>query len=270
VLLSCSSSSLSFPVPSSPSLLLLFLFILLFSLPFFLSSTPSLQSHNPTILFTLQSHSTSSVLTTRSCRRFLLLSVSSPTLFLFSLYLPPPSVFSFSSSLSFSPHWLIFFSFLSLFFFSFVWVLIVLVSPIGWPLAKVLDCVLGHQEANLYRREELKEFLALHAKEEGKGISKGEFQIMQGAIDMQGKKAGDYMTPLNMVHLLNADDKLDRLVGRRKRRGRSEAHILSLPICIYISSLSSLPPSISSFLFSLSPSPLPSPLSVISHSLSFS
>ena len=44
----------------------------------------------------------------------------------------------------------------------FVWILIALLSPVAWPISKLLDCVLGTEEQALYRRAELKELVGYH------------------------------------------------------------------------------------------------------------
>jgi CBS domain containing-hemolysin-like protein len=44
-----------------------------------------------------------------------------------------------------------------------VWVLMVLLSPLGYPLALLLDLVLGKDHGTYYRRAELKEFIGMHA-----------------------------------------------------------------------------------------------------------
>lgn len=47
-----------------------------------------------------------------------------------------------------------------------VWVLMVLLSPLGYPLALLLDLVLGKDHGTYYRRAELKEFIGMHAGQE--------------------------------------------------------------------------------------------------------
>jgi len=43
-----------------------------------------------------------------------------------------------------------------------VWLLIVIFFPIGYPLGKLLDCLLGHESGTFYRRAELKELVGIH------------------------------------------------------------------------------------------------------------
>eukprot|EP01102_Stenamoeba_stenopodia_P009518 TRINITY_DN2816_c0_g1_i1.p1 TRINITY_DN2816_c0_g1~~TRINITY_DN2816_c0_g1_i1.p1 ORF type:complete len:519 (-),score=81.14 TRINITY_DN2816_c0_g1_i1:37-1593(-) len=89
----------------------------------------------------------------------------------------------------------------------FVWVLMFLLLPISWPVAKILDLLLGHNEGQIYKRDELKELMNIHA--EHQGLSKDEVQIITGALDMHNKDAGSCMTPLKQVKMLNAEEKLN-------------------------------------------------------------
>ena len=43
-----------------------------------------------------------------------------------------------------------------------VWLLIGILFPIGYPLGKLLDCILGHDSGTFYRRAELKELVGIH------------------------------------------------------------------------------------------------------------
>jgi CBS domain containing-hemolysin-like protein len=45
-----------------------------------------------------------------------------------------------------------------------IWMLIVALSPLGWPLSKVIDAILGDgTHGTMYRRHELKELIGMHA-----------------------------------------------------------------------------------------------------------
>jgi len=90
---------------------------------------------------------------------------------------------------------------------SFVWILMFLLLPISWPVAKILDLLLGHNEGQIYKRDELKELMNIHA--EHQGLSKDEVQIITGALDMHKKDASSCMTPLKQVKMLNAEERLN-------------------------------------------------------------
>ncbi|EJU04262.1 DUF21-domain-containing protein [Dacryopinax primogenitus] len=89
--------------------------------------------------------------------------------------------------------------------------LIYLLFIVSWPVAKVLELILGPHQGIIYRRQELKELINMHlAGEGGKGDLAGDtVNMVGGALDFQVKKVEDAMTPLSKVFHLEADAKLD-------------------------------------------------------------
>ncbi|KAJ6355869.1 hypothetical protein OIU78_004072 [Salix suchowensis] len=74
---------------------------------------------------------------------------------------------------------------------NFVWlvrILMIVCYPISYPIGKVLDCVLGHNEA-LFRRAQLKALVSIHGQEAGKGgeLTHDETTIISGALDLTEK-----------------------------------------------------------------------------------
>eukprot|EP00439_Symbiodinium_sp_Y106_P001367 s785_g1.t1 len=85
--------------------------------------------------------------------------------------------------------------------------LLVICFPIAWPIAKMLDCLLGHDEGNFYEGAQMAAALEIH-KERGH-LSTEEAAIMQGALSMARKRSQDGMTPLDRVQSLAANAVLD-------------------------------------------------------------
>jgi len=94
----------------------------------------------------------------------------------------------------------------------FVRVLIWICFPVAYPIAKLLDYVLGHGKAALFRRAELKTLVTLHGNEAGKGgeLTHDETTIIAGALELSEKKAKDAMTPLCDTFVIDINAKLDR------------------------------------------------------------
>ncbi|KAE9405402.1 DUF21-domain-containing protein [Gymnopus androsaceus JB14] len=67
---------------------------------------------------------------------------------------------------------------------------------VSWPVAKLLDWILGSNHGIIYRRVELKELIAMHSSMSAHG-------------DLQEKVVSQAMTPLANVFMLSIDDKLD-------------------------------------------------------------
>eukprot|EP00041_Stephanoeca_diplocostata_P010911 m.174827 g.174827 ORF g.174827 m.174827 type:complete len:469 (-) comp18336_c0_seq2:94-1500(-) len=94
----------------------------------------------------------------------------------------------------------------------FVRLLMLVLLPVGYPIAKLLDFFLGHERGAYFRRNELSALVGFH-KEEADGIEEpltdDEITIIQGALSMTTKCVADAMTPLNCVYMLSTQAKLD-------------------------------------------------------------
>ncbi|XBH82482.1 hypothetical protein VPH35_071123 [Triticum aestivum] len=91
-------------------------------------------------------------------------------------------------------------------------VLVWICFPVAYPIAKLLDHMLGHGKAALFRRAELKTLVTLHGNEAGKGgeLTHDETTIIAGALELSEKKAKDAMTPLCDTFVIDINAKLDR------------------------------------------------------------
>ncbi|GAX85308.1 hypothetical protein CEUSTIGMA_g12725.t1 [Chlamydomonas eustigma] len=91
-------------------------------------------------------------------------------------------------------------------------ILMLLCSPIAWPIAKLLDWILPHAAYSLFRRGQLKALVDMHGADEGLGggLSDDEVQIICGALDLTHKVAYLGMTPLSKVTMLSSDDTLNK------------------------------------------------------------
>ncbi|CAM0875496.1 unnamed protein product [Alopecurus aequalis] len=91
-------------------------------------------------------------------------------------------------------------------------VLVWICFPVAYPIAKLLDYVLGHGKAALFRRAELKTLVTLHGNEAGKGgeLTHDETTIIAGALELSEKKAKDAMTALCETFVIDINAKLDR------------------------------------------------------------
>ncbi|KAK9083962.1 hypothetical protein Scep_030433 [Stephania cephalantha] len=83
-------------------------------------------------------------------------------------------------------------------------ILMIMSYPIAYPIGKMLDCVLGHNEA-LFRRAQLKVLVSIHSQEAGKGgeLTHDETTIISGALDLTEKTAEEAMTPIESTFSLD-------------------------------------------------------------------
>ncbi|WOL12594.1 hypothetical protein Cni_G21361 [Canna indica] len=116
---------------------------------------------------------------------------------------------------------------------NFVWlvrILMIICYPIAYPVGKILDCALGHNESALFRRAQLKALVSIHGKEAGKGgeLTHDETTIISGALDLTEKTAEEAMTPIESTFSLDVNSKLDwEAIGKILARGHSRVPVFS-------------------------------------------
>jgi len=100
----------------------------------------------------------------------------------------------------------------------FMWFLIALCFVVAYPVAKLLDCILGKDKINFYRVDEIKQLVQLHKLEEekkGQGndggpLTEDEVRIIQGALNMREKVCNESIyTPIDEVFALSSQTILD-------------------------------------------------------------
>lgn len=70
-------------------------------------------------------------------------------------------------------------------------------APIAYPIAKILDCVLGADKHQTYKKAELKSFLQFHRTGE-EPLSNEELAILNGVLELNTKDVERIMTPLRV------------------------------------------------------------------------
>lgn len=73
--------------------------------------------------------------------------------------------------------------------------------PIAWPIAKLLEYILGAHHGIIYRRSELRELIKMHAAGGAGGgdLDFDTIQMAQGALDLAQKTVKEAMTPIDRV-----------------------------------------------------------------------
>lgn len=78
-------------------------------------------------------------------------------------------------------------------------------APIAYPIAKLLDHVLGHDEGgNTYKKAELKSFLQFH-RHSAEPLRDDEITILNGVLSLNEKKVDQIMTPMQVRVPLTGD-----------------------------------------------------------------
>ncbi|KAK4688587.1 metal transporter CNNM, partial [Tremellales sp. Uapishka_1] len=86
--------------------------------------------------------------------------------------------------------------------------LMILFAPIAYPIAKLLDYVLGKDEGHTYKKAELKSFLQFHREGE-EPLRDDEIVILNGVLSLNDRHAKDIMTPIKDCLTIPADKVLD-------------------------------------------------------------
>ncbi|KAL1406303.1 hypothetical protein Q8F55_007999 [Vanrija albida] len=90
----------------------------------------------------------------------------------------------------------------------FVWAMMVLFAPIAWPIAKLLDYLLGTDEGHTYKKAELKSFLQFHREGE-EPLRDDEIVILNGVLSLNDRRVDQIMTPIQDCLTLSAEEILD-------------------------------------------------------------
>ncbi|KAI6024417.1 hypothetical protein EDC04DRAFT_2900050 [Pisolithus marmoratus] len=93
----------------------------------------------------------------------------------------------------------------------FTQVLIYLLGIVAWPVARLLEYILGPHHGIIHRRAELKELIAMHSSISSLGgdLKTDTVTIIGATLDLQEKVVKQAMTPIEDVFMLSIDSRLD-------------------------------------------------------------
>lgn len=86
-----------------------------------------------------------------------------------------------------------------------------LTSPIAWPVAKLLDRLLGEDHGTTYKKAGLKTLVTLHKNlgKAGEQLNSDEVTIITAVLDLRAKAVGSIMTRMDSVFTMSTDTVLD-------------------------------------------------------------
>ncbi|KAL4886952.1 hypothetical protein BJY04DRAFT_176901 [Aspergillus karnatakaensis] len=89
--------------------------------------------------------------------------------------------------------------------------LMYIMAPVAWPVAKLLDKLLGEDHGTIYKKAGLKTLVTLHKTlgEAGEQLNSDEVTIISAVLDLKEKSVGTIMTPMDDVFTMSADTILD-------------------------------------------------------------
>ncbi|KAF9876319.1 duf21 and cbs domain protein [Colletotrichum karsti] len=86
-----------------------------------------------------------------------------------------------------------------------------LMAPIAWPIAKLLDWALGEDHGTTYKKSGLKTLVTLHKSlgDVGERLNQDEVTIISAVLDLKEKSVENVMTPMDDVFVMAEDTVLD-------------------------------------------------------------
>ncbi|PWN41200.1 DUF21-domain-containing protein [Ceraceosorus guamensis] len=81
----------------------------------------------------------------------------------------------------------------------------IIMAPVAWPTAKLLDWALGEDHGTTYRKAELKTFVSLHQQIGTDGLNEDEVTIIRSVLELNDKTVSSVMTPIEDVYTMSAD-----------------------------------------------------------------
>lgn len=95
------------------------------------------------------------------------------------------------------------------FFAPLVELLMYALWPLAYPVARLLDHLLGEDHGTVYRKSGLKSLVTLHGTRGTERLTRDEITIISAVLDLKDKRVGAIMTPIDHVFTLPADKVLD-------------------------------------------------------------
>ena len=90
-----------------------------------------------------------------------------------------------------------------------VWFLMAAISFAAYPIAMILDKLLGQELGTIYSTAELRKLVDIHARSEGTAVNQRTANIMKGALGLQETKIKDVMTKIQDVFWLDENATLN-------------------------------------------------------------
>jgi len=89
-------------------------------------------------------------------------------------------------------------------------IFIIILYPVSWPIAWVLNRTLGEEMATIYSKQELMKIVEEHKATKASDVDADEERIVKGALTFSDKVVKDVMTPRSVIKALESSQKIDR------------------------------------------------------------
>ncbi|GAV47192.1 hypothetical protein ZYGR_0H00320 [Zygosaccharomyces rouxii] len=114
------------------------------------------------------------------------------------------------------------------FFTPFVQVLMYVMLPVAYPVAVLLDNILGEDHGTMYKKSGLKTLVTLHRTMGVERLTHEEVTIISAVLDLKEKEVQEIMTPIENVFTMSAD----RILDERTVQEIFDSGFSRIPICL--------------------------------------
>jgi len=90
-----------------------------------------------------------------------------------------------------------------------VWFFVVILFPICWPIAWILNRLLGKELPTIYSKEEIVKMIEFHEDSKRSDIDADEEKLMKGVLTYSEKNVSEIMTPIEKAIVLEGDSRLN-------------------------------------------------------------
>ena len=88
-------------------------------------------------------------------------------------------------------------------------VLLMILSPVAWPISKLLDRCFGNEVGMIYTNIELRKLVQIHEQEQKSELQSKVANIMTGALNLDDKIVGEVMIPWEKVYKIPINTRLN-------------------------------------------------------------
>ena len=97
---------------------------------------------------------------------------------------------------------------------------IIIMLPVCWPIAWILDKTLGEEMPSVYSKKELMKIIEEHEGSKESRIDADEERIIKGALSYSDKSTESIMTPRTVIFAIEINEVLNtKLIGKIKKEG---------------------------------------------------
>jgi metal transporter CNNM len=93
-----------------------------------------------------------------------------------------------------------------------MWIIIVLLLPLAWPISFVLDKILGHELGTILSKDQIKALFQIYERKDR--LETGQMRLLSASLDFPEMLVKTIMRPLDQVYMLDIESRFDNELMR--------------------------------------------------------